>query len=106
MIDLTKIVEAVIALAAAVITGLLIPWVRMRLSAAQREKLDAVIEVAVMAAEQMYGKGMGQEKLKAAVDYIEGKGYTVDIEEIEAAVWACINCEKMEIEGEGEKEEE
>ena len=95
MIDLTQIVEAVIALAVAIVTGLLIPLLRQRLTVGQQEKLDAVLEVAVMAAEQMYGAGMGKEKLQSAIDYLHGKGYDVDVEQIEAAVWSCINHRKL-----------
>ena len=96
MIDLTKIFEAILALCAALVTTFLIPWIKQRLTAGQREKLDTIIETAIMAAEQIYGSGMGQEKFKAAMDYITSKGYTVDMEQIEAAVWALINCDKHE----------
>jgi len=95
MIDLTKIFEAVIALAAALVTTFLIPWIKQRLTAGQQEALESIIETAVLAAEQMYGKGMGREKLQAVIDYLHGKGYDVDIEQIEAAVYALINADKL-----------
>ena len=94
MIDLTKVVEAVIGLSVALITTFLIPWLRQRLTAGQREVLDTVIETAVLAAEQMYGSGMGKEKLKAVMDYLHAKGYDVDVEQIEAMVYALINADK------------
>ena len=95
MIDLTKIFEAVIALAAALVTTFLIPWIKQRLTAGQQEALESIIETAVLASEQLYGSGMGKEKLKAALDYIESKGYKVDVQQIEAAVYALINADKL-----------
>ena len=94
MIDLTKVVEAVIALAVALITTFLIPWIKAHTTEKQQERIEAVIETAVMCAEQLYGSGMGKEKLKAAQDYIASKGYTVDLAQIEAAVYALINADK------------
>ena len=94
MIDLTKIVEMIIGLAVAIVTGLLIPLLRQRMTAGQQEKLDTVIEVAIRSAEQLYGAGMGREKLKAALDYIESKGYTVDLQQVEAAVQALLNADR------------
>ena len=94
MIDLTKIAEAVIALAAALVTTFLIPWIKQRLTAGQQEALETIIETAVLAAEQMYGKGMGKEKLQSVLDYLHNKGYDVDLEQIEAAVYALINADK------------
>ena len=41
MIDLTPIVNAMIALAAAVATAFLIPWIRSKTTAEQREDLLA-----------------------------------------------------------------
>ena len=40
-----------------------------------------------MSAEQMYrGSGRGREKLESAKEYMETKGFSVDVEQIEAAV--------------------
>ncbi|MBQ6595322.1 MAG: holin [Clostridia bacterium] len=105
MIDLTKIFEAILALCAALVTTFLIPWIKQRLTAGQQEVLSTLIETAVLAAEQMYGSGMGQEKLKAVLDYLHGKGYDVDVEQIEAVVYALINCDKEPVLEEGPEEE-
>ena len=94
MIDLTKIFEAILALCAALVTTFLIPWIKQRLTAGQQEALSTIIETAVLAAEQMYGAGMGKDKLKAVMDYLHSKGYEVDVEQIEAMVYALINADK------------
>ena len=61
--DITPIVNAVIALAAAVVTAVLIPWIKSKTTAAQREEINAWVRIAVTAAEQIYtGTGKGKEK--------------------------------------------
>lgn len=96
MIDLTKIVEAIIGLAVALVTTFLIPWLKARLTADQQERLESLLEIAVESAEQIYtGPGRGKEKLLAAQDYLNRKGYDVDVEQIEAAVWSYINHRKV-----------
>ena len=86
MIDITPIVEAVIALAAALITMKLIPWLKLRLSAQQQEMLAAVTRTLVFAAEQIYGSGTGAKKLEYVQRGLEERGYRVDLAVIEAAV--------------------
>lgn len=99
MIDLTQIVEAVIGLAVALVARYVVPLIRQRLTAGGQEILETALRVAVMSAEQMYrGGGRGREKMEAAKTYMNTKGYDVDVEQIEAAVWKYINCEKPEAE--------
>ena len=85
-IDLTPLFQAVIALAAAIVTGMLIPWIKARTTVSQQILIDAAVKMAVMAAEQLYGAGTGAQKLEYAQTYLAGKGYTVDRAAIEAAV--------------------
>lgn len=87
MIDLTPIIQALIALLAALITGLLIPWLKARTTAQQQANLKALIKTLVYAAEQMFGAGAGEDKLYYVKDRLNEKGYTVDIDAIEAAVF-------------------
>ena len=91
MIDLTPIFQAIIALLAALITYKLIPWIRERTDEKQRENLSAIARVAVYAAEQLYGAGAGDEKLKYAQQVLKEAGYNVDTDrlraEIESAVY-------------------
>lgn len=86
MIDLTNIVNAVLALLAAVITAFVIPWIRSKATAQQQANLECVVRTLVYAAEQLYGAGNGEEKLAYVVSRMEDKGYTVDLDMIEAAV--------------------
>ena len=86
MIDLTPIFQAVIALLAAIITYKVVPWVQARTTAQHQALLSSAVRVAVYAAEQLYGAGAGKEKLMYVKNQLAKKGYTIDIDEIEAAV--------------------
>ena len=90
-INLTPIIEAVIALISVIITVYILPKLRAylqeKLSAEQRKTLAEVVGVAVKAAEKLYGSKMGVEKKQYVLDYLEdyleNKGIQFDIEEVE-----------------------
>ena len=52
--DITPVVNAVIALIAAAVTAFVIPWVKSKTTAAQREEINSWVKIAVTAAEQIY----------------------------------------------------
>lgn len=85
-IDLTPIVQAIIAIISIVIARYLVPWLNAKATIAQREKLANAVETFVFAAEQLYGSGWGQEKLNHVKLKLKEQGYTVDIDLIEATV--------------------
>jgi len=86
-INLTPIIEAVIALISVIFTVYILPKRRAyrqeKLSAEQRKKRAEVVGVAVKAAEKLYGSKMGVEKKQYVLDYLENKGIQFDIEEVE-----------------------
>ena len=90
MIDLTPILQALIGLLAALITAKLIPWIKSRTSERQLENIATAARIAVLAAEQIYGSGLGDAKLQYATEALEKMGFSADIdlvrESIEAAV--------------------
>lgn len=85
-IDLTPIVQAIIAIISIVIARYLVPWLKANATIKQREKLTNAVETFVFAAEQIYGSGWGQEKLNHVKLKLKEQGYTVDIDLIEATV--------------------
>lgn len=91
MIDLTLIIEAIIALLAAIVTYKVIPWIKARTTNEQQAMLRATIKTAVFAAEQLYGAGNGIAKMDYAVEYLQKRGFTADRAEIEAIVGEYIN---------------
>ena len=91
MIDLTTIIEALLALLAAVITYKVIPWIKAKTTNEQQKMLKAAVKTLVFAAEQIYGAGKGSEKLDFVIEQLKLQGFTADRVEIEAAVGEYIN---------------
>lgn len=85
-IDLTALINAVIALLAALVTYRLVPWLKARTSSTQQELLAAAIRTAVYAAEQLYRTDVIGDRLDYAENWLREHGYTVSRAEIEAAV--------------------
>ena len=85
--DITPIVNAVIALAAAVVTAVLIPWIKSKTTAAQREEIDAWVKIAVTAAEQIYtGTGKGKEKKDYVLKFLEEKNLKIDEKSVDLMI--------------------
>ena len=77
-IDLTGVVQAVIALLAALVTYKLIPWIRSKTTEQQFTNLEAAARVAVFAAEQIFKNGNNVDKLDQSDQrspYIQQKRY-------------------------------
>lgn len=90
-IDITIIINAVIALIAAVVSTFLIPWIRSKTTSQQREDLIAWVKIAVAAAEQIYkGSGRGEDKKKYVLDFLAQSGFTVDTDSVNAAIEAAV----------------
>lgn len=90
-IDLTPILQAVIALLAALVTYRLIPWIRANTTLRQQAFIQVTVQTLVYAAEQLYGAGNGSKKLEYVKEQLAKKGFDVDRAEIEAAVYEAFN---------------
>ena len=78
--NITPIIEAVFALIAAIVTAVVVPYIKSRTTAAW-------VRIAVTAAEQIYnGTGRGQEKKKYVEDWLKAHGVTVDSEKLDAMI--------------------
>ena len=90
-IDITSIVEAVLALIGAIITVFVIPWLKSKTHAAQLEKIKMWVTVAVEAAEQIYvGSGRGAEKKAYVLEFLKSKGFNLEWDEIDAMIEAAV----------------
>lgn len=90
-IDITPIVEAVVALIAALITAFVIPWLKSKIDAEKLAKITMWVEVAVEAAEQLYnGSGRGAEKKAYVVEFLNSKGYTLDPDSLDKLIEAAV----------------
>lgn len=85
--DITKIVEAVILLVAAIAEVWLVPLIKEKLATEKRAKLIEYVRIAVKAAEQLYEINDGKKKKKYVLEYIEGRGFKIG-PEIDAVIEA------------------
>lgn len=93
-IDLTGVIVAVAAVAFEVLLGwaakIVVPavrdWLDERTTESQRKRLYELIEKLVEAAEQVIGRGFGEEKFRYVANELQLRGYEVDTDLIEAAV--------------------
>ena len=91
MIDLTPIVEAIVALVAAIITAFVIPWLKGKIDADKLEEIELWVTVAVEAAEQLYvGSGRGAEKKAYVVQFLQEKGFTLDPDSLDKLIEAAV----------------
>lgn len=101
MIDLTPIINAIIALIAALVTYKLLPWIKANTTVKQQTALNNAAKIAVFAAEQIYkDSGMGAEKFDYVVMKLQEQGFTADPAIIEAAVrenFAALHAGKTEV---------
>ena len=89
--DITPVVNGIIALIAAVITAFVVPWIKSKTTAAQREEINAWVRIAVTAAEQIYkGEGKGKEKKKYVLDFLAEKNLKIDEESVDLMIESAV----------------
>lgn len=87
MTDITPIIQAVIALVFVVIGIIAIPWIKSRTTSDQLKEIMSWVNIAVLAAEQIYkGIGRGEEKKNYVLDFLKSKGFYIDAEKIDAMI--------------------
>lgn len=97
-IDITPIVEAVIALLAAVITAYAVPWLKAKLGNEKFNQISGWVAVAVKAAEEIFAyPEAGEEKKAYVTQFISELGF----EEEENSLDKLIEAEVYKL---GEKE--
>lgn len=108
MIDLTPIASAVIALVAAIISCVLIPFIRSKLTAAQFDEIQLWVNIAVDAAEQLFqGHNRGEEKKAYVLKFLQSKGFTLDMDSLDKMIEAAVlNLKHMTESGQTEKAEQ
>lgn len=90
--DITPIVQAVFALIAAIITAIVIPYIKSRTTAQQREQILAWVKIAVSAAEQIFtGSGRGAEKKAYVLDWLKAHGMSLDESTLDAMIESAVH---------------
>ena len=101
--DLTQIMVTLVTLVSAVMTGILFPLIRSKVSVAQWELIKEFAIAGVQAAEILLGAGNGKEKFEQAKRYIEQQckkyGIKMDADAIQVAIenaWKALGLDKKE----------
>ena len=90
MTDITSILQAAIALIAALLSAFLIPWLRRNTTAKEREDLLKWVSIAVQAAQQMYYQLEGPERKNYVRSFLTEQGFDVDDQAVDAAIEAAV----------------
>ena len=91
MIDITQIMVAIIMVLGAVITTVLIPYIRRKTTMAQQSTIQTWINVAVYAAEQMFQfPDRGEDKKNYVLKFLQAQGITYDATAIDAMIEAAV----------------
>lgn len=92
MTDITYIIVGLIIILFGVATKLIWPNIRMKLNTEQMAALKTIVEIAVYAAEKIFGPKMGTDKKAYAINLVkkllEKKNLTFDEEVIDATIEA------------------
>lgn len=99
MIDITPIINVLIALLAAVAMRYLVPWVRANTTDKQRKHLLAWAQVAVQAAQQLYHQCDGEIRLNYALELMEEQGFDVNTSSVRDAIEAEVLKLHQQLEG-------
>lgn len=88
MTDITPIITAIIGVIAAVLSAFVIPYLRVKLSAEKRNELMTMVEIAVMAAEQLTKAGVinKDERKNHVLDFLHKNGFDINMDEIEEMI--------------------
>lgn len=90
MTDLTPVLQAVVALASALITLFILPWLRRHTSAREREELLRWTDIAVEAAQQLHHQRQSSDRKAYVQAFLERKGYDIDDMAVDAAIESAV----------------
>lgn len=88
--DLTPMVMALIALIVVLITTVVFPAARNKWGAENVDEFLRWVKIGVQAAEQIYELTDGAEKKRYVLNFLEAKGYNIDLAEVESAIEAAV----------------
>lgn len=88
MIDLTPIINLIIALIGAVIAVFVIPWLKKNISQQDMDKMMELIKIAVYAAQQLHWDKSGDERKQYVLDFLAENGYDINDQAVLNAIEA------------------
>jgi hypothetical protein len=88
-----EILQAVLTLATAIITILLVPFLKEKMGEAKYNNIIKWVKIAVEAAEQMYKAypKSGDDKKEYVIEFLENKGIKLTIEELDALIESAVS---------------
>ena len=95
--DITQIVLLIIAAIGLVMTSIFTPYIRTKVSSEKLGRICTAVKIAVEAAEQIYGAGMGKTKKQYVIEYLASKGLYVDVDVISSELNAMIESAVYEL---------
>lgn len=91
MIDLTQVMGALIALAVIICTSVIVPYLKQKISLEELSELQEWVYIGVQAAEMLFkGTGRGEEKKAYVLNFLQSKGFTIDMASIDAMIEAAV----------------
>lgn len=90
MIDITPIINAFIALLAAIAVRYAVPWIVSKTDEQDRADLLKWAEIAVSAAQQLYHQLDGETRKAYAMAVMAEHGFDVSSQEVDAAIEAAV----------------
>lgn len=103
IIDITEIVVAVIGVLSAVLTAVVVPYIKSKTTINQQVNIEAFARAAVLAAQQIYGTEENQKKKEYAVQYmteqLKKRGINLDIDTISTVIEATLKAIKLDVNG-------
>lgn len=92
MTDITAIVQALILLLCAIITYVLVPFIRSRTTLSQQQEISDYVQIAVQAAEQIFrDSGKGKDKKAYVLEWLKERNITVDDSKIDAMIESAVH---------------
>lgn len=89
--DYTQIILTFLALLGAIITTVIVPWIRRKLSESQQRNLEFYLRILVAAAETAFkDEGAGAEKKQWVIDRLSEYGIRFDVDLVSDAIEAMV----------------
>ena len=82
-IDLTAIILAILTFIFGILSKYVIPNIKAKTTADQRELIQAAVKTAVYGIEQLYKSSPGQEKKRKVIEELYKQGYILDMDNVE-----------------------
>lgn len=88
--NITPIIEAVFALIAAIISVVVVPYIKSRTTAAQQAEIAEWVRIAVEAAEQIFDTSAGTDKKEYVCNFLTSKGFDITTDELDKLIEAAV----------------